>query len=325
MNSQTGANIENTNTETETNQSKSNVKAHCTKQSKSQTRANSLIYDNDRVHTHDANLLQKRTRLRAIHVHVHIYIHIQIHIHIHVHVHVHIHMTYPSHTIMTASASNQNQTHLTNWMHLVCMPDLPEEIDVCVFCGEMRSSYKKLVDIDVMANVLNAEINMFKGTWPCQVYHNIYSQLKQNNTTRCEKTQTESCEVLVCINCYFWTKRHHQYNIIPTLYLKWYMNTLHVGKFKCFDKRVLWRICRTLQQVRNGYYNFFRTLFTPREQNAIAVIAHNKAADICSILCAFYKSQTAGSMFHYHRFAAKLVRSEVARVERAGMHLRDSL
>lgn len=202
----------------------------------------------------------------------------------------------------------------TNWNHLVGYDENEQwsgdnmldaenrRIDTCVLCGDMKATNRKFVDIKFMEKAINTRTNIFKGTYMQSVYNNICDLIKIHNTA------FGKCDVCVCINCYYWTKRHKENNLIPTMYLKWYMNTLHNGSWKCFDKRVLWRICKTLDQIHENCTNYYLTIFSIQEIETIKRVAASDLDETSNIIQEFYKEQTAKSLFHEHKLGAKMVR-----------------
>ena len=205
-------------------------------------------------------------------------------------------------------------TSNTNWKHLVGYDEndawgddnttnvQDRRIDTCVLCGDMHATNKKYVDIQFMQNAVNANTNIFKGTYMQSTYSNICTFINLNNTTM------GRCDVCVCINCYYWTTRHNQNNLIPTMYLKWYMNTLHNGSCKCFDKRVLWRICKTLIQTHRGCSNYYLTLFSTEEIETIKKAGASSLDKTSHIIEEYYREQSAKSLFHDHKVGAKCAR-----------------
>lgn len=215
----------------------------------------------------------------------------------------------------------------TNWEHLVGYHQFhnPEcdRIYTCAFCGDMKAPNKRFTDITFMFNAIHATTNIFTGTSLQSTYINIYNAIKlyarqdseegdsdKEGKPSSHSLKEDSCSICVCINCYYWTSRHHDNNLIPTMYLKWYMNTLHSGSCKCFDKRVLYRIARTLLQTHKGYTNFYLTMFNAAEIESIGILAANGLNDIAVELHNYYTTQTAGSLFFDHKLAAKCVRDK---------------
>ena len=195
----------------------------------------------------------------------------------------------------------------TNWKHLVGYDENDgdveyKRIDTCVLCGDMQATNKRFVNIQFMYDAVNTEINIFKGTYMQSTYNNIYNLIKIYNGA------DDTCDVCVCINCYYWSRRHKSNNLIPTMYLKWYMNTLHNGSCKCFDKRVLWRICKTLLQTQEGNSNFYLSMFSEAEASIVKQIAENNLEAMTPTLHQFYKQQSANSLFHDHKLGAKCIR-----------------
>lgn len=205
----------------------------------------------------------------------------------------------------------------TNWNHLVGYDendawgdnhDLSKQnrrIDTCVLCGDMHATNKKYMDVEFMHDAINGQKNIFKGTYMQTLYTNIYNLIKFHSTTM------DRCDVCVCINCYYWTTRHNQNNLVPTMYLKWYMNTLHNGSCKCFDKRVLWRICKTLIQTHRGCSNYYTTLFSPSEIETIKKVGTSSLEETFHIIQQYYTEQSADSLFHDHKVSAKSARGNL--------------
>jgi hypothetical protein len=213
--------------------------------------------------------------------------------------------------------------HKTNWEHLVgyhhCHYPECEPIYTCVFCGDMQAPNKRFTDISFMHKAIYAKTNIFTDTTMHRTYINIYNSIKfyANQKNDISSTEDESSpqntdhfSICMCINCYYWTSRHKNNNLIPTMYLKWYMNTLHSGSCKCFDKRVLYRIACTLLQTQKGFTNFYLTMFSAAEIESIRILASNGLKNVTTELNDFYVSQMGDSLFFDHKLAAKCVRDK---------------
>ena len=90
--------------------------------------------------------------------------------------------------------------------------------------------------------------------------------------------------------------------LVSVLHLKWYINTMHVGRYGMLDKRVFHRMCCTLQQRYKGYDNFFRTLLTQNELEIIDYVATQSKQLLPRLLATFFHQHIAFSPLLFFRF-----------------------
>lgn len=198
----------------------------------------------------------------------------------------------------------------------------PHDIKACAFCGDMTARNKKIMPLSFLSDIVDASDNMFRNTPLLAVYTNICQQIQDRYScdigemdqpnTILQDTNIASCQypasVTVCINCFYWTSRHKAKKLLPLLHLKWYINTLHVGRYGVLDKRVFHRLCYTLHQRYKGQSNFFRTLFTQSELEVIDYVATQPKQDLPRLIAAFFHANMASSLLLHSKQTARLVR-----------------
>ena len=187
----------------------------------------------------------------------------------------------------------------------------PHDIKACAFCGDMTARNKKIMPLSFLSDIVDASDNMFRNTPLLAVYTNICQHIEDRYSYENGETDQHTASVTVCINCFYWSSRHKAKNLLPILHLKWYINTLHVGRYGVLDKRVFHRLCCTLHQRYKGKSNFFRTLFTQSELEMIDYVATQPKQSLPRLLAAFFHANMASSLLLHSKGTARYVREAI--------------
>ena len=188
----------------------------------------------------------------------------------------------------------------SNWEFLVQPADEHQLVRPCVLCGDMQARTRKLVPTSWFREIVSASCNIFAETTYSMTFDNICSAL--------ESIDADDTHCICCINCYYWTSRHKEIALLPLLHLKLYINTMHLGGYKCFDRRGLHRLCCTLGQQHAGYYNFYRTLFSEAELDLAQRVADSPVKNIIDIIVQFIQEQSANSFFFLDKAVVQRIR-----------------
>lgn len=141
-------------------------------------------------------------------------------------------------------------------------------------------------------------------------FNNICSQIvaAQNDDEEREKVLT------VCIPCLNWLHQHvgHQAEIsFPIYYLSQFLRCLQTRDNECFDRRTVWRLCKSLTACHQGHLNYYLVFFAPHTQHLIHRIAVQGTTTVARELALAFEATHGNVMFAPNRRLSEFLRDSL--------------
>lgn len=154
---------------------------------------------------------------------------------------------------------------------------LPGCSRACFFCGQICTRGKKEINTTLVASMLSEQhdidTDIIHATMKNMLQTSIEAQQQCTSHRPSEDTFIVSCSC--CLN-WISHRRCKMPFLTPVQCLRWYMNTLQPIFPKKMDLRVITGVCQRLTCRHNNKTNYYLTIFTSAEQDAIC-----KTAELC--------------------------------------------
>lgn len=154
---------------------------------------------------------------------------------------------------------------------------LPGHCRACFFCGQICTRGKKEISTALVADMLREQHDIASDVVGATM-RNLLRHAVQAHEQCTSPRQSEHACVVSCTCCLNWIshRRCKMPFLTPVQCLRWYMNTLQPIFPKKMDLRVITGVCERLTCRHQHKTNYYLTLFTPAEQDAIC-----KTARLC--------------------------------------------
>jgi len=167
----------------------------------------------------------------------------------------------------TADFQRMKQTTGHTWPEML----LPGHCRACFFCGQICTRGKKEISAALVADMLGEQHDIASDVLSATM-HNLLRHAVQAHEQCTSARQADHACVVSCTCCLNWIshRRCRMPFLTPVQCLRWYMKTLQPIFPKKMDLRVITGVCERLTCRHQHKTNYYLTLFTPAEQDAIA-------------------------------------------------------
>ena len=170
----------------------------------------------------------------------------------------------------TADFQRMKQTTGHTWPEML----LPGHSRACFFCGQVCTRGKKEISAALVADMLREQHDIASDVISATM-HNLLRHAVQAHEQCISSRQSEDACVVSCTCCLNWIshRRCKMPFLTPLQCLRWYMNSLQPIFPKKMDLRVITGVCQRLTCRHQDKTNYYLTLFTLAEQDAISKTA----------------------------------------------------
>ena len=140
-------------------------------------------------------------------------------------------------------------------------------------------------------------------------------------TTRLELSATTNDEdadhLPACIPCVHWLNTHDATveEAFPIYYFQTFITSLHTEDKTTFDRRTIWRLCKSLSTVQNDRINYFLTFFTSAQQQLIHRIAAEGTSTINYKIASLFQETHGNMLFAPSRSISEFLRDALVNSE----------
>ena len=187
------------------------------------------------------------------------------------------------------------------WTEMV----LPGCARACFFCGQICLRGKKEINAALVAEMLSEQHDISSDVVHATMQNLLQHAMQANEQCPSYRHCEDTC-IVSCTCCLNWIshRRCKMPFLTPLQCLRWYMNSLQPIFPKKMDLRVITGVCQRLTCRHQDKTNYYLTLFTPAEQDAIsktAVLCRTTKLKVEWPIIAFYfdsikRSPVVGSL-----------------------------
>jgi hypothetical protein len=173
----------------------------------------------------------------------------------------------------TADYQCMKQTTKHTWSEML----LPGCSRACFFCGQICTRGKKEINTTLVTAMLSEQDDIDTDIIHATMKNLLQAAVQAQHQYTIHRSSEETF-IISCSCCLNWIshRRCKMPFLTPVQCLRWYMNTLQPIFPKKMDLRVITGVCQRLTCRHQNKTNYYLTLFTPAEQDAIV-----KTAELC--------------------------------------------
>jgi hypothetical protein len=174
----------------------------------------------------------------------------------------------------TAEYLHMKQTTAHTWPEMI----LPGCSRACFFCGQICTRGKKEINAALVAEMLSEQHEIATDIMHATMQNLLQHAIQAHEQCTSHRHSDDTC-IVSCTCCLNWIshRRCKMPFLTPVQCLRWYMNSLQPIFPKKMDLRVITGVCQRLTCRHQHKTNYYLTLFTPAEQDAIC-----KTAMLCN-------------------------------------------